>query len=89
MRIIIIIDALEECKLLLSELKKGQKAIIDDFSTLHEWIQRRLLDMGISEGSEVCLRCNMPFGGPCMIETSGQCVGIRRNEAAMIRVTQS
>lgn len=72
--------------LLLSELKQGEKAKIKDFSSISDLVKRRLIDMGINEGSEVCLKCNMPFGGPCMIETFGQCVGLRRNEAATIRV---
>ncbi|WP_034726086.1 FeoA family protein [Calidifontibacillus oryziterrae] len=72
--------------LLLSDLKQGEKAKIKDFSTVSTLVKRRLIDMGISEGSEICLKCNMPFGGPCMIETLGQCVGLRRNEAATIRV---
>ncbi|WP_203363558.1 FeoA family protein [Bacillus sp. REN10] len=70
----------------ISDLKKGQRAVIDDFSTLQETVRRRLMDMGISEGTEICLKCQMPFGGPCMIESSGQCVGIRKKEAALIQV---
>ncbi|WP_338753200.1 FeoA family protein [Bacillus sp. FJAT-52991] len=72
----------------ISDLKKGQKAVIDDFSTLQETMRRRLMDMGISEGTEICLKYQMPFGGPCMIESSGQCVGIRKKEAALIQVKE-
>jgi ferrous iron transport protein A len=45
-----------------------------------------LLDLGITEGSEVCVKCVMPFGGPVMIESCGQCVGLRRKEARLIEV---
>ncbi|WP_458414344.1 FeoA family protein [Schinkia sp. CFF1] len=72
--------------MVLAELKQGEKARIQDFSKLSDLVRRRLIDMGIYEGVEVSLKCNMPFGGPYMIETFGQCVGIRRNEATTIRV---
>ncbi|HHY72503.1 MAG TPA: ferrous iron transport protein A [Bacillus bacterium] len=72
--------------MVLAELKQGEKARIRDFSKLSDIVRRRLIDMGIYEGVEVCLKCNMPFGGPYMIETFGQCVGIRRHEAGTIRV---
>ncbi len=74
---------------MLSDLKQGEKARISDFSKLSGLVKRRLIDMGIYEGVEVCLKGNMPFGGPFMIETYGQCVGIRRNEAATIRVEKA
>lgn len=75
--------------MLLSDLKHGEKARIRDFSKLTDLVRRRLIDMGIYEGVEVRLKSVMPFGGPCMIETFGQCVGIRRNEAATIRVEKA
>jgi ferrous iron transport protein A len=70
----------------LSQLKKGQKAIVVDFSSVNLLIQRRLVDLGVYKGSELCLKGSLPFGGPCMIETAGQSIGIRRNEAASIMV---
>lgn len=75
--------------MVLADLKQGEKARISDFSMLSDLVKRRLIDMGIYEGVEVCLKSNMPFGGPYMIETFGQCVGIRRNEAATIRVDKA
>ncbi|PEJ58370.1 MULTISPECIES: FeoA family protein [unclassified Bacillus (in: firmicutes)] len=72
--------------MLLSELKKGEKAKITDLSSLGEAVKRRLLDLGISEGAMVCLQCTMPFKGPCMIENCGQSLGIRFNDASGIKV---
>lgn len=66
--------------------KAGDKGKITDLSHVGHLVQRRLLDLGISEGSEVCLKCVMPFGGPIMLESCGQCVGIRRKEAEQIQV---
>ena len=67
-------------------LKTGDKGKIVDISHVGHLVQRRLLDLGITEGSEVCVKCVMPFGGPIMIESCGQCVGIRRKEAIQIEV---
>jgi ferrous iron transport protein A len=67
-------------------LKLGEKGKIIDISHVGHLVQRRLLDLGITEGSEVCVKCVMPFGGPVMIESCGQCVGIRRKEAVQIEV---
>jgi len=66
--------------------KAGGKGKIIDLSQVGHLVQRRLLDLGITEGSEVCVKCVMPFGGPVMIESCGQCVGIRRREAVQIEV---
>jgi ferrous iron transport protein A len=67
-------------------LKAGGKGKIVNLSKVGLLVQRRLLDLGITEGSEVCVKCVMPFGGPVMIESCGQCVGIRRREAVQIEV---
>jgi ferrous iron transport protein A len=67
-------------------LKSGGKGKIVNISQVGRLVQRRLLDLGITEGSEVCVKCVMPFGGPVMIESCGQCVGIRLSEAMQIEV---
>ncbi|MFO1442732.1 ferrous iron transport protein A [Bacillus sp. Bva_UNVM-123] len=71
---------------MLGKLKKGEKARILDISQTDHLVRRRLLDLGITEGAEVCIKCFMPFGGPVMVESCGQCVGIRRKEAIQIEV---
>ncbi|MBS4188738.1 ferrous iron transport protein A [Bacillus sp. FJAT-49705] len=71
---------------LIGKLKKGEKGRILHISNTDLLVRRRLLDLGITEGSEVCLKCVMPFGGPVMVESCGQCIGIRRKEAIQIEV---
>ena len=71
---------------MLGKLKEGEKAKIIDVSQIDHLVRRRLLDLGITEGAEVCIKCFMPFGGPVMVESCGQCVGIRRKEAIQIEV---
>ena len=70
----------------LGELKIGEKGKIIDLSQADQLVRRRLLDLGVTEGTEVCVKGIMPFGGPLMIESSGQSVGIRRREALRIEV---
>ncbi|WP_028401987.1 FeoA family protein [Ectobacillus panaciterrae] len=74
--------------MVLTEIKKGKKAIIIDMSTVNPSIQRRLLDFGIDEGTKICLKQLLPFQGPCMIEACGQCISLRRNEANCIVVEE-
>ena len=71
---------------MFGSFKVGEKGKIVNISKVGRMVQRRLLDLGITEGSEVCVKCVMPFGGPVMIESCGQCVGLRRNEAGLIEV---
>lgn len=74
---------------MLVALKAGEKAVIKDISDVNALVRRRLLHLGITEGSMVCIKCIMPFGGPVMLESCGQCIGIRRNEASCIEVEKA
>ena len=71
---------------MLGNLRKGEKGKIIDLSQVNRLVKRRLLDFGITEGSEVFVKNTMPFGGPLMLESNGQCVGIRKQEALRIEV---
>jgi ferrous iron transport protein A len=71
---------------MFGSFKIGEKGKIINISKVGTLVQRRLLDLGITEGSEVCVKCVMPFGGPVMIESCGQCVGLRRKEVCLIEV---
>ncbi|WP_070119601.1 FeoA family protein [Bacillus marinisedimentorum] len=70
----------------LDSLRTGDKARILEFVAVNDMLKRRLIDMGIKEGSEICMKSCMPFGGPCMITANDQCVSIRRKEAHGIKV---
>ncbi|MBT2690761.1 ferrous iron transport protein A [Bacillus sp. ISL-47] len=71
---------------MLGTLMIGDKCKILNLANIDFAVRRRLLDLGITEGTEVCIKCLMPFGGPVMVESCGQCVGIRRKEALQIEV---
>lgn len=72
--------------MLLYELKQGKRATIIDLSKVNDIVKRRLLDLGIMEGEEILLKNRMPFRGPFMLNHSGQCLGIRYQEAAQIGI---
>lgn len=71
---------------MLGKLKTGEKARIMNTAGTDRFVRRRLLDLGICEGSVICVKCILPFGGPVMVESCGQCIGIRRKEALRIEV---
>ncbi|UJF35749.1 FeoA family protein [Paenibacillus hexagrammi] len=70
----------------LTDTLKGSKVKVIDLSTMSDLVRRRLSDLGIVEGTTVCLCKALPFGGPCTIESKGQCIAIRRKEALCIQV---
>ncbi|GGM19741.1 iron transporter FeoA [Paraliobacillus quinghaiensis] len=72
--------------MLLSELSNNDIARVTDFSKVHIVIQKRLRQLGIKQDCEVCLIRKLPFGGPCMLESSGQCISLRLDEARLIEV---
>lgn len=57
--------------MVLTELKPGSKGIITDLSSIDQSIQRRLLDLGVLEGREVCYKCGLPFGGLACLKSAG------------------
>jgi ferrous iron transport protein A len=68
----------------VADLKVGERAIItslnDQFTSL------KLLEMGCLPGTEVCLHCKAPLGGPICLNVSGYCLSMRRSEAATILI---
>jgi ferrous iron transport protein A len=71
---------------MVGKLKAGDKGRIIDLSNTDKLVRKRLLDLGLTEGTEFSLKSMMPFGGPLMLESYGQCVGIRRRDALRIEV---
>ncbi|HMG36542.1 MAG TPA: ferrous iron transport protein A [Blastocatellia bacterium] len=47
---------------------------------------RRLLDLGLTPGEEMCLVQAVPFGDPLVVEVRGMRLALRRREAAWIRL---
>lgn len=68
----------------LSELKIGEKGIIEGFSDPD--LSLKLLEMGCLPGSEVLLSGKAPLGDPVCIKVSGYTLSMRLEEAATIKI---
>lgn len=73
----------------LSQVLPGAKAIITNAENAGEILFRRLIDFGVTEGSEIRLIKKLPFGGPLAFEFNGQLIGLRRKDARLIEVIAS
>ncbi|WP_391123050.1 FeoA family protein [Psychrobacillus sp. L3] len=72
--------------MLLTDVHTGERVRIKNTEQMNELVQRRLLDLGIMQGTVIMIKRILPLGGPIAIEAKGQLIGIRRREAKMIRV---
>ena len=70
----------------LKNVKIGARAVI---ARLHGdgAVRRRLLDMGLTKGTEVLVRKVAPAGDPIEITVRGYELSIRRSEAETIEVS--
>ena len=75
-------------KVLLSELKKGEHAVIEKMDTNGE-LRQRLMDMGFVEGTKIeCVRIS-PAGDPKAYRIRGTVIAIRKEDAEKITVVKS
>ena len=70
----------------LAELKRGEKAIITDVSSIH--IPLKLLEMGCLPGKEVSLIQIAPLKDPLYIKVNGSHLAIRKDMANQINITK-
>nr|WP_100802614.1 FeoA family protein [Ulvibacter sp. MAR_2010_11] len=70
--------------LTIASLKKGQLAIIKEFSV--EVVPLKLLEMGCLPGNEVSLVQTAPFKDPLYLNINGSHLAIRRETAAQIEI---
>ncbi|MFN8165425.1 MAG: ferrous iron transport protein A [Bacteroidia bacterium] len=68
----------------LSELKRGQKGMIDSFTDYE--LSLKLLEMGCIPGEPIEVIRIAPLGDPIAISVSGYMLSLRKNEAATVRV---
>ncbi|MCL1950326.1 MAG: ferrous iron transport protein A [Turicibacter sp.] len=73
--------------MVLTDLKKGQEAIITEFIGLSDSFSRRLYDMGISIGSTARLQDVLSFGRLYLISVDDVDFCLRYSEAAKIGVS--
>jgi Fe2+ transport system protein FeoA len=68
---------------LLGELKPGEKGVVEKLTVLGP-LRRRLLDMGITPGTEIIFRKVAPLGDPIEIMLRGYVLAIRKTEAEAV-----
>jgi len=68
----------------IATLKKGQRAIIKEFSVEH--VPLKLLEMGCLPGNEVALVQTAPFQDPMYLNINGSHLAIRKETAALIEI---
>jgi ferrous iron transport protein A len=68
----------------LSELKKGQKGLIDSFTDYE--LSLKLLEMGCIPGDPIEVIRIAPLGDPIAVAVAGYMLSLRRGEAATVRI---
>jgi len=68
----------------LSQLKPGQKAIIQEFD--NQEIHLKLMEMGCLPGEEITVEQKAPLGDPVSVTVAGYTLSLRLNEAHHILV---
>lgn len=69
----------------LSELKVGESGRVAHL-TGEGAVKRRIMDMGLTKGSEVIVRKVAPLGDPIEITVRGYELSIRKDEAAKVEM---
>ena len=69
----------------LSQLKPGQKAVIDHFND--EEIHLKLMEMGCLPGEEITIEQKAPLGDPVSVNIAGYVLSLRIAEADQIIVS--
>lgn len=69
----------------LSELKVGESGRVAHLAG-EGAVKRRIMDMGLTKGSEVVVRKVAPLGDPIEITVRGYELSIRKDEAAKVEM---
>ena len=70
----------------LCELKKGEKGKVIAINTNNIKLRRRILDMGLTLGTQVKIKKIAPFGDPISVELRGYELCLRKSELSNIEV---
>lgn len=73
--------------MVLKDVKIGQTVIIKKI-TGHGPVKRRIMDMGLTKGTEVYVRKVAPLGDPIELTIRGYELSIRKADAEMIEVEE-
>lgn len=67
----------------LRRMRRGQRGKVSGFNCKSK-MRRRMMDMGITKGTEIEIKRVAPFGDPIEICVRGYNLSIRKNEAENI-----
>ncbi len=69
----------------LKDIKPGQRTVV---TRLHGEgpVKRRIMDMGITKGTEILVRKVAPLGDPMELNVRGYELSVRKGDAEMIEV---
>ena len=70
----------------LKDVKVGESAVVSRL-TGSGALKRRIMDMGLTKGTAVHVRKVAPLGDPIEITVRGYELSIRKDEAALVEVT--
>ncbi len=69
----------------LNDVKIGKSATVKKIHS-EGALKRRIMDMGITKGVEICIRKFAPFGDPIEVTVRGYQLSIRKADAEMIEI---
>lgn len=78
-----------EEKLLLSSLKPGQSGIVLSVDNENDAVRRRLIDMGVTPGTEIYIKKIAPFGDPIEVTLRGYEMSLRTGDANQIVIAKA
>ena len=67
----------------LKDLKPGQRAVVKKL-TGEGAVKRRIMDMGLTKGTEILVRKVAPLGDPLELTVRGYELSVRKADAEMI-----
>ena len=76
----------EQTRKTLEDVAPGQRGIILQVGNENGPVKRRLVDMGLTPGTEVTVRKVAPFGDPLELNLRGYELSLRKADAAQIQV---
>ena len=71
----------------LKDLKPGQSAVVKPL-TGEGAVKRRIMDMGLTKGTEILVRKVAPLGDPLELTVRGYELSVRKADAEMIEVEE-
>ena len=69
----------------LREMRPGQTAVVTKL-TGEGAVKRRIMDMGITKGTEIYVRKVAPLGDPVEITVRGYELSVRKSDAEMVQI---